>query len=233
VARRLRGRFAPTTEAWLDDMQKLIVPVPPENQPLYDAGWRDFLSQMQVRDPSVDLGFFKIKVGGRLDMGVGSAHAKKYLVRIEGPTPAPEDDLIMEAKALQPGSLGSCMHGVDLDAMRVIKGQTQISNAPQRFLAAVRINGQPFYSHTWLVHYREISTSDIGSGAELAELAYDVGLQLGRGHAKQEDESRVVQQRRELERTLAEVAPELANVAIALAAKVTRAWNTYREQLAL
>jgi uncharacterized protein (DUF2252 family) len=231
VAARLRGRFEATTLAWLDNTQRLIVPTSPEDQATYDAGWRDFFTEMRTRDPALAPGFFRIKVGGHLDMGVGSSHAEKFLVRIEGPSASPEDDLILEAKALEPGALGSCMRGADLDATRVIKGQAQLSNAPQRFLAAVKIHGKPFYSHTWLVHYRELSTSDIASSAELSELAYDVGVQLGRGHAKQEDEARVPQQRRELAKAVDVIAANLASTSIELAGKVTRAWTAYREQL--
>jgi len=123
------------------------------------------------------------------------------------------------------------MRGVDLDALRVIKGQAQISNAPQRFLAAVTIHGKPFYSHTWLVHYTELSTADITSPAELAEVAEDVGLQLGRGHAKVQDTSRVAEQRRALLATARAIGPGLAEVAFDLARRVTEAWERYRRKI--
>lgn len=231
VVARLRARFAPSTVAWLDRVEKLIVPIPPRDLPMYEAGWADFVGQLRAQDPSIDPAFFRIKVGGHLESGIGSAHAEKVLVRIEGPTPAPEDDLVMEAKAVEAGALGTCMRGVDLDATRVIKGQAQISNAPQRFLAAGRIKGKPFYSHTWLVHYTELSIADIHSPAELAEIAEDVGIQLGRGHAKREDASRVPEQRRALKVAAAAFGPGLAGVAVDLSREVTRAWQTYRAQL--
>jgi Uncharacterized protein conserved in bacteria (DUF2252) len=231
-AARLRSRFAPTPAVWLDRIEKLIIPTPPEDQPRYDASWADFVEQMRARDPSIGPGFFKIKVGGRLDAGIGSTHAEKFLVRIEGPTPAPEDDLVMEAKELEPGALGSCMRGGDLDPTRVIVGQSQLANTPQRFLGAVKIGGKQFYSHTWLAHYTELSVSDVRSGAELAELAEDVGLQLGRGHARAlSDEPRASSLRVELKRTLHLVRPRLAREAVELAAEVTCAWQRYRAAL--
>lgn len=231
AARRLRARFAPTKLEWLDRVQTYITPTPPKDQHLYDMAWADFIAQVRERDPSVEPAFFKIKVGGHLSMGIGSVHAEKFLVRIEGPTPAPDDDLIMEAKALETGALGRCMRGADLDAMRVITGQAQISNAPQRFLAAVTIKGKPYYSHTWLVHYTELATTDITSSKELAELSEDVGLQLGRGHAKQADTSRVPEQRRALLKAIDAVGPTLADEAVDLAKDVTQAWVKYRPRV--
>jgi hypothetical protein len=227
AATRLRGRFAPTTTAWLDRVEKMIVPVPPEELPAYDAAWADFVSQIHNRDPNLDPGFFRIKIGGRFDVGIGSSHVDKFLVRIEGPTPASEDDLVMEAKGLEPGALGSCMRGADLDATRVITGQTQISNSPQRFLAAVKIGGKPFYSHTWLVHYTELATSDIQSSAELVEVSEDVGLQLGRGHAKVADPAQAEEQRRALRTALVTMRPILPGAAFDLAAQVNRSYLSY------
>jgi uncharacterized protein (DUF2252 family) len=232
AAARLRSKFAPTRVPWLDHVQSFITPTAKEDQAYYEAGWLDFVTQMRAEDPAIDPSFFTIKVGGKLTMGVGSAHADKFLARIEGPTPAPEDDLIIEAKALEPGALGTCMRSADLDATRVIKGQAQISNAPQRFLAAVKIHGKPFYSHTWLSHYTEISAAtDIQSPRELKELAEDVGLQLGRGHAKQSDQVRVPDQRRVLKEAAESVGRDLGDTAVDLAKRVTQAWATYRPAL--
>jgi hypothetical protein len=227
AATRLRGRFAPTTTAWLDQVEKLIVPIPPEEMPAYEAAWADFVTQVQARDPSLDPGFFQIKIGGRFDAGIGSSHVEKFLFRIEGPTPASEDDLVLEAKGLEPGALGSCMRGADLDAIRVITGQTQISNAPQRFLAAVKIGDKPFYSHTWLVHYTELTTSDIQSSAELVEVSEDVGLQLGRGHAKVADPAQADRQRRALRAAIATMRPVIPGAAFDLAAQVNRSYLSY------
>jgi hypothetical protein len=182
---------------------------------------------MRERDPSVAPSFFKIKVGGRFDGGIGSARVEKFVVRIEGPTEAPEDDLVMEAKGLESGALGTCMRGADLDALRVIKGQAQLSTSPQRFLAAMRIKGKPFYSHTWLVHYTELATSDVKSSGELAEIAEDVGVQLGRGHSSVPDPAGSDAQRAGLRRALGQIRPGLAATAVELAKRVEGAWRVY------
>jgi hypothetical protein len=231
VATRIRSRFDPTTAAWLERVQHLISPLRPDEKTTYDALWKDISAQLRSGDPSLAPSFFSIKAGGRLDMGIGSGHAQKFLVRIEGPTSAVDDDLVMEAKAVESGVLGSCLRGVDLDATRVIEGEKQLSNAPQRFLAVAKVNGRPFYSHTWLVHYTELAVSDIENASELAELAEDVGMQLGRGHAKLQDESHEADLRRALKQAVETCRIDLVEIATQLAAEVTQAWDTYRASL--
>lgn len=229
VAQRLRARFAKTTGEWLDSVQRLMIPTLPEDQAKYDAGWAEFVAQMRAGDPSIPPTFFKIKIGGRLDMGIGSAHADKFLVRIEGPTDAPDDDLVMEAKAVTKDTLGKCLRGAELDPRRIITGQAQLSNTPQRFLAAVTINGKPFYSHTWLVHYTELSVSDVHSAAELAEVSEEIGVQLGHGHSR--SSSNETERRTALVRALRLVTPSLFEVARSMALDVRRAWAKYRQHL--
>lgn len=233
VARRIRSRFDATTGAWLARVERLISrgPMKPDERKTYDVLWNDIHAQLRAGDPSLPSTFFSIKAGGPLHMGIGSAQAQKFLVRIEGPTSAVDDDLVMEAKAVEPGVLGSCLRGVDLDATRVIEGAAQLSNSPQRFLAVANVNGRPFYSHTWLVHYTELAVSDIESAAELVELAEDVGLQLGRGHAKLQDESRVAALRVALRQAVETCRVDLVEIATQLAAEVTRAWDRYRADL--
>ncbi len=231
VATRIRARFEPTVEAWLDRVQQLISPMLVEEKRTYEALWPTIFSELRAADSALSPSFFQIKSGGRLDMGIGSARAQKFLIRVEGPTSAAADDLVMEAKAVEADALGSCMTGTGLDASRVIEGQAQLSNAPQLFLAVASVEGRQFYSHTWLVHYTELAVSDVSTAEELAELAEDVGLQLGRGHAKRRDGSQVPELRKELKRAADVYEGSLAQDAIELAGEVTRAWRAYRAEL--
>jgi len=225
VAARIRTRFASTKVEWLDRVEKLIVPV--TDTAAADEAWAEFVAQIRATHPDLEPAFFAIKTGGRLDLGVGSYNAQKFLVRIEGPTVAPDDDLMVEAKALEQRTLGSCMRGADLDAMRVVRGQQQISNAPQRFLGAVTIRGKPYYSHTWLTHYTEVSVRDVRGPEELAELAEDVGLQLGKGHAKTADRGQEAALRRSLRASFEWLRPRMEEASFELAAHVTRTWTDY------
>jgi uncharacterized protein (DUF2252 family) len=227
VAARLRSRFAPSATAWLDKVEKLIVPVPKEEQPKYDASWAAVLAQLRASDASLGEDYFKIKASGRLDLGIGSTRVDKYIARLEGPTPAPEDDIFLEAKGLGAGALGTCMRGSDADATRVVTAQAHYSSTPEKFLAAVTIDGKPFYSHAWRMQYTELSASDIRSAGELAELSEEVGIQLGRGHAMPADTTKAEDQRRALKTALVSIRPGLADTAVDLAAQVTLAWKNY------
>lgn len=229
AATRLRARFAPTTEGWLDRVSSLIVPTDPADHEKFAAAWKGFIAEMRSSDPSLTEQFFTVKKGGKLNMGIGSAHAEKYLARLEGPTNAPADDIMLEAKALQPGALASCMRGVDLDATRVIETQATMSAAPQRFLGAMTISNKPFYTHAWQVQYIELSVNDIISAEELVEISEDVGLQLGRGHAKMKDPSKVPAFRRQLREDAEKLGPEVEEAAFELAAEVSRAWMKFRD----
>lgn len=232
VAARLRARFAPTRREWLDTVQKLIRPTRREDMPRYEDGWSQLYAQIKQRYPTYDTAFFTVKAGGMLDMGIGSAHTEKFIARIEGPTKAPDDDVVIEAKAVEGDALGSCMTGQDLGAGRIVRGQSQMSRAPQKFLGAVTVNGRAFYTHSWLVHYTEVSVHDVRSGQELAELAQDVGMQLGLGHAKLADASRVPAQRAALMQAARLVAPTLADASVELSQDVIQAWMTFRGSLA-
>jgi uncharacterized protein (DUF2252 family) len=231
AATRLRERFAPTTEAWLDRATALIHPMEPPTDENFHAAWRKFIADMRAQDPSLTESFFDVKKGGKLQLGIGSAHVQKYLARIEGPTNAPGDDIMLEAKALQPGALATCMRGVDLDATRVIETQATMSSAPQRFLGAMTINDKPFYTHAWQVQYIELGVNDIANGEELVEISEDVGLQLGRGHAKSKDPERVPSLRQQLRDDAARLAPEVESAAFELALEVSHAWERFREAM--
>jgi uncharacterized protein (DUF2252 family) len=230
AATRLRSRFAPTTEAWLDRVTALVVPTDPADHEKFAPAWKKFVGDMCTSE-RLNESFFNVKKGGKLELGIGSAHAEKYLARIEGPTSAADDDIMLEAKALQPGALASCMRGVDLDATRVIETQMTMSAAPQRFLGAMTISGKPFYTHAWQVQYIELGVGDIANGDELGEIAEDVGLQLGRGHAKAKDPKDVPALRRRLHDDASRLAPEVESAAFELALEVSHAWERFRASM--
>lgn len=229
AATRLRSHFAPTTEAWLDRCTSLIVPTPPQEHERFVHAWKTFVGEMCQANPPLTEAFFTVKIGGKLDLGIGSAHTAKYLARIEGPSPSPADDVMLEAKALEPGVLPSCMRSVALDATRVIETQAQMSTAPQRFLGAMTINDKPFYTHAWQVQYTELSIDDVKTADELEEIAEDVGLQLGRGHAKTKDLSKAPALRRALKAVAKKLEPEVEDESFELAREVSDAWVRFRD----
>lgn len=229
VAARIRSTFAPTALDWLDGVEKLMVPLDDQKLAKIEAAKAQYVNAMLAQNPDLTESFFQIKRAGALRMGLGSAHEAKFLSRVEGPSSAAGDDVILEMKQMAPMPVGTCIRGRDPDPLRVVVGQSRLAMSPQRFLGYVDIEGRTFYVHAWRVHYTELSIADIRTPEELAEVAYDVGLQLGKGHPKHIADPRGKELRNALKELMREVGPSLPSVARALADRVTRAHASFKE----
>jgi hypothetical protein len=132
-------------------------------------------------------GFFEVKRIGALSMGVGSALDEKFLIVFEGYTPAAEDDLVVEAKQIRDLTGNPCLR-TDVGASRILDGQRLIAYEPFSYAAVVPHGNKFFWMHDWTDDYREASIgSVILSPRDLRDVAYDVGLQMGRAHPKRPD----------------------------------------------
>jgi uncharacterized protein (DUF2252 family) len=228
VAARIRSTFAATPVAWLDRVEKLMLPVDESERDQMNRAHEQYVGAMLTQNPDLTPSFFRFKRIGALNMGLGSAHEAKFLARVEGPTDAPDDDVILEAKQMANLPAGSCVQGQDHDPLRVIVGQSRLAMSPQRYLGYVQMKGKTFYVHAWRVHYTELSVSDLRDSGELAEVAYDVGLQLGRGHPKDIAEPHGRDLRDALKRTVQKVGPSLPEAAFELARRVRGGWEEFR-----
>jgi hypothetical protein len=61
-------------------------------------------------------------------------------------------------------------------------GQARIAYRPYPYLGYTRFRDRVFWIHGWADNYMEMEIEDIESPEMLREIAYDVGVQLGRGH---------------------------------------------------
>jgi len=119
-------------------------------------------------------------------MGIGSAFTRKLLIHVEGPSPAPDDDLVLEAKEMVAFDHDSCVSiPRTSEAFRVVEGLQQMGRFDQRIvvampgLAGVRPDGVGWWVRGWDRSYRELQVADLESPDDLRELAHDVGAQLG------------------------------------------------------
>jgi hypothetical protein len=229
VAVRIRSNFGTGTVAWLDRVEALMIPMDADKQAKMEQAGGQYVAQMLAQNPTLPASFFTLKKIGSLKMGVGSAHSAKFLGRVEGPTKAPDDDVILETKEVSQMSPGGCISGESRDPLRVIVGQTRLSNPPQQFLGYVELEGRMFYVHQWRVHYTELDIEDIQTGKELEEIAFDVGVQLGRGHPKQIADPYGKELRDTLAAALVRVAPEIRSAAKELADMNISAWKEFTE----
>ncbi len=169
--------------AWVDD---IMTELDDDERRRFELAARDYIDAMVESHRSLPRDFFTIKKVGTHPLGIGSALDMKYLVRVEGPTSDPNDDVILEAKEVRDLSGIRCIgHTQNLDPFRVLVGQARIAYRPYPYLGYAQIEGHTFWIHGWADNYKEMDLHEIESPEVLRDIAYDVGLQLGRGHVNQ------------------------------------------------
>ena len=157
------------------------------------AGMEAFERVMRRERPDLASGYFAVTRAGWLRIGVGSAAIGKILLRVQGPTTASEDDVILEAKeAVNLDGLG-CVEGRTTPrAVRIIDGTRQLGRLKHEILAvgppllipATADRGQHWlesWVSSWEPSYRELRISDLRSVKDLADIAFGSGVQLGAG----------------------------------------------------
>jgi hypothetical protein len=148
-----------------------------------------------VRRERSDLapGYFAVVRAGWLRIGVGSAAVRKVLVRVQGPTSDPADDVLLEAKEVTNLDGLACLEDSRTpQAVRVIDGTRQLGRlkhdilaiGPTLLIPAAADRAEhwlDWWVESWEPSYREIRLSDFRSVKELADIVYDSGVQLGAG----------------------------------------------------
>jgi hypothetical protein len=138
-------------------------------------------------------GYFTVVSAGWLRIGVGSATARKVLIRVQGPTADPDDDVLLEAKEVATLDGIPCLQDSPRPpALRIVRGSQQMGRLKHEILAVgptlliPAIAGRAEYWLEWWVTswdptYREVRLSDLRNSEDLGAIAYDAGLQLGAG----------------------------------------------------
>lgn len=190
---RARQSFARDADGFLASCDARMEPLLPREQAEADAGLKRYVEVMLEQNPEFTRAFFVMKRYGRLRGGVGSALDQRFLIRVEGPTPAHDDDVVLEAKELRDLSAVPCVQASLLGGrFRTIVGRARLGGSADPFLALVPRGPEetpddpPFWVQSWRPDYRELDAArDLTSADELGKVAYQVGLQLGRGHIRQ------------------------------------------------
>ena len=186
IVERLRLSAPQERNAWLEWADSLMQPMPAADERHCRAAWSRFTEMQVDARPDRPASFYQIVRLGGLEMGVGSALETKVLLHVRGPSDAPSDDLILEART-GVGSTGKeCAwrppHGGSLQALMFMS--LLGSRMPEVY------GVMPFdddrtkpelWVQAWDQGYRELSIADIESQTELDELAADAARQLA-GH---------------------------------------------------
>jgi hypothetical protein len=147
---------------------------------------------LRPQRPDLAQGYFAVVRAGWLRIGVGSSAVRKVLVRVQGPTADPEDDVLIEAKEVANLDGLACLEDSKTpQAIRVIAGQRQLGRLKHDILAVgptllipAAADGAERWLNLWVTSwepsYRELHLSDLRSPADLGDVAFDAGLQSGR-----------------------------------------------------
>ncbi|MGF1508134.1 MAG: DUF2252 family protein [Myxococcota bacterium] len=221
--------------AFLRESTALMMPLEPELEArVREALAISFARIRRSSDFGEEADFFAIKKLGGFGLGIGSALSEKYLIRVEGPTVRDEDDVIFEAKELQSLGPGGCTDGAErVDPVRVLAVRSRFEPVPERYLGYARIDDRSFWMHDWQPSYLEMDAEgDLGDPEDFAEIVYDVGFQLGRGHPEKIASPRDAELRDELRSMLEGRRGRLHHEVAVLHQQVIEAWQSFVQRVA-
>ena len=235
VVARLRAGPKEAAGAFQDRAEQLMRMPSEENRPPFRRGYRRYVSLMKERLPELGEDFFELKRYGRLNIGVGSASDLKFLMRIEGPTPSPADDVILEAKELQDLTGIRCIKTKRATTrLRVLLGHSPVGAHSDPFRVEVPPGPDaelagflPFWVQSWIPTYRELRVADLQSAEELDELAFDVGVDLGRIHTRRVSRGEVGAVRAALHERLDQHEAELRDAVDVMTRRVVDGWTEF------
>lgn len=227
IVARLRAGFDPNRDNALARAEGLMEPLPPDKTPSEETLART--AHILARVSGWPEAVFKIKRFGPHQIGIGSAADEKYLLRIEGDTPSPQDDVILEVKEVRPAAGGSCVRG-EPGPDRILQGSSQLAYQAFQYAGGITLEGRSYWFHAWTDNYWEVDIRrDLQSPADLQEIARDAGFQLGRGHVGERNRKDSKRLRAALLAGLPQ--QDVAGLSRLMAQATTEAWQRYRDSL--
>lgn len=185
IVARLRGRLGPQPEAWLQWADGLMRPLSPPDDEQFRNEWFRFVALMRETAPARPESFYTIRRLGSIEIGVGSALDRKMLIRIEGATDEPFDDVILEARSHALPESSGCVWRPIGGSLNVFMLTSLLGRPlPNVFGVLPNPGGNELpeiWIQSWERGYRELSLADVRGQADIDALATDAGTQLA-GH---------------------------------------------------
>lgn len=191
IVRELRRQGPMTPATYLAWGERQMQPMDDAQSRAIAAGMEAFAAYMRDRRPELPPGYFAVKRAGWLNMGVGSARLAKILIRVQGPSVDPDDDVLLEGKETINLYGVDCLEPSDKQpAIRIIDGAEQLGRWKHNILAVAPTMLVPaaanradrnldWWIASWEPTYREVRLSDLRSARDLGDISFDAGLQLG------------------------------------------------------
>jgi hypothetical protein len=186
-------RATPTNQAFVAWAETQMEPLSETVTKGVMSAMVEFAHTLQQERSDLPDAYFRIVRAGWLRMGIGSATAKKVLIRVDGRSTGPEDDVVLEAKAIRAMADVRCLEVPRTrPTFRVITGNRQLGRLKHDILVAgpevpiPELTGDgpnlgDWWIRSWEPSYREVNLDDFGSVEELSAIVYDSGSQLGAG----------------------------------------------------
>ena len=236
---RIRARFTTDRELTLAAQETLMQPLEVSRE---EFKWEieQYLDQMAEKHSELPPDFFEIKNAGRLKIGIGSALDEKYLFEVEGPTKAHEDNVILEMKEVRDLREITCILFSEASPRRPIVMQARLAYQPYRYAGFVIFDirkgdekEKMFWVHEWSDNYHELRIrTSFQTAADLHNIAYDAGVQLGLGHPKSIADSYSNHLRGRLLVTVTELHERMHQTIFDLTEQTIAAWKQFRVEAA-
>lgn len=130
--------------------------------------------------------FAKVKKSGPIKLGIGSALDRKFLVRVEGLTDKPDDDLVVEVKAVRDLSSDGCSttdRNYDPRRFTVIEESQLFQKEKALFFVPRVLADQNYWVSFWNPNFKDLKVQKhVKTYSELAELSTEMATLIGNEH---------------------------------------------------
>jgi hypothetical protein len=229
MVQRVRAKFTTDRAEFFRWVDSISAPVDSSTAAAIVGALAPYAAAIRSAEPALPAGYFDIAKIAQLRIGIGSALDRKFLVRVSGPTDDPNDDVHLELKEVRDLRSISCLDRAnDRTAMRSLVGHARLAYQPSRLLGYVSFGGREYWVHAWASSYHELTIDEAGAGEDLAAIAFDVGVQLGKGHPKDIATPFDAALRRDLSQFVTIEEEGIHKIAKRLAQQTIDAWERFR-----
>jgi hypothetical protein len=190
---------------------------------------------MRETSPERPASYYAIGRVGHAEIGVGSALERKTLIRVAGPTAAPEDDVILEARISATPTGRECVtRPATGGSLHVLTFTYQLGPRLPDVFGFVPREGTreapELWLHSWDPGYRELTLGDLQTQADLDALSVDAARQLAGHFWMRFPEPLRAHQRFAQLRAFELTEARARALAVDFAAEVVTEWERFRRQ---
>lgn len=175
----VNGRFRPSDK---------VQPVSPAIAQEVAAAVANYAAQRRENS-----GFFRVKDTATRIAGKGSLGLYRYLALVEGPTPAPADDHILEIKEAITPSAQVLQRRTSENGTRIVKAFHYFLPSPDPLLGTTHIHRQEAYVRE-LLPKETVNLEKLNKKSEYRDFLDTVALVAARAHARSQQGARILQE---------------------------------------